>query len=335
MGANLPPESGLRVPADALRDLVTSLFGAAGMSEEDAALMAQLLVATDLRGVFSHGTRQTRGYVRMILDGRVNARPNIESTSTTSTTRVYDGDGGMGHIPSWQAAHFVADTAADLGVAAATTGNHFHFGSAGKYTRVAAAADCIGLAISSHRWERKGLIAHGATGASPISIAVPAGPDVPPLIIDMGSRLLPWDEQLFEQMPFAYFKELGLGSVTHAIGGVLAGIWQPGRIPPASSWESNQGGFFAAFQIAAFCDLDEFRAEMDRYVSECQRLDPFPGHASADLPGGVEWRQEAEYRRDGIPVSPEHQAALQETADELGVATPFERFAETRFGPGA
>lgn len=25
-------------------------------------------------------------------------------------------------------------------------------------------------------------------------------------------------------------------------GGVLAGIWQPGRIPPTSRWQSNQGG---------------------------------------------------------------------------------------------
>lgn len=335
MGANLTPESGIRVPAAGMGDLVTALFLKAGMNDENASRMATLLVDTDLRGVFSHGTRQTPGYVRMILDGRVNATPNIESTATTSTTRVYDGDGGMGHLPSWQAANFVADTAAELGVAAATTGNHFHFGGAGKYSRVAAAHDCIGLAVSSHRWERQGLIAHGATGASPMSIAIPSGPDTPPLVIDMASRLLPWSEELFEQMPFAYFKELGLGSVTHALGGVLAGIWQPSRMPPTSRWESNQGGFFAAFQIAAFCPLDEFYSEMARYVTECRKLDPFPGHDSAELPGGVEWRNEAEFGAYGIPVSPEHQSSLQSMADELQVTTPFAQYEDTRFGAGS
>ncbi|SVE27175.1 uncharacterized protein METZ01_LOCUS480029, partial [marine metagenome] len=36
------------------------------------------MVATDLRGVFIHGTRAaTYTYVRLMLEGRVNARPNI------------------------------------------------------------------------------------------------------------------------------------------------------------------------------------------------------------------------------------------------------------------
>ena len=110
MGANLPPESGIRVPAEALSGLVHALFDKVGMNDTDAGVMADLLVATDLRAVFSHGTQQTRGYVRMIREGRVNARPNIQVAATTTTTRVYDGDGGMGHLPSWQAANFVADT---------------------------------------------------------------------------------------------------------------------------------------------------------------------------------------------------------------------------------
>ncbi len=335
MGANLPPESGIRVPAQDLRDLVETLFHTVGMRAADATLMAQLLVATDLRGVFSHGSQQTSGYVQMIRDGRVNASPNITEQATTTTTRVYDGDGGMGHLPSWRAANFVADTAMALGVGAATTGNHFHFGSAGKYSRVAAENDCIGLALSSHRWPRQGTIRTGATGASPMSIAIPAGPGVPPLVIDMGTRLLTWSEDLFTQMPFAYFKELGLGAVTHAIGGVLAGIWQPGRMPPVSKWESNQGGFFAAFHIAAFAPVDEFYAEMARYVEQCRGLEPFPGHTQAELPGGIEWRNVTEFERDGIPISVRHQQLLQDIAAELGVASPFAHYENTRFGAGS
>ena len=333
MGANLPPESGIRVPAGELRSLVGKLFGAVGMSAADADVMAELLVATDLRGVFSHGTRQTAGYVRMLQEGRVNARPNIDAVSTTTTTRMYDGDGGMGHLPCRMAAEFVAQTAVELGVGAATTGNHFHFGAAGKYSRLAAERDCIGLAVSSHRYPRQGSI-RGATGGSPISIAVPAGQQAP-LVIDMGTGLLPWDEDLFEKLgAFPWFKQLGLGAVAHALGGVLAGIWRTDRIPPASPWEANQGGFFAAFQIQALCPLDEFRAEMDRYVAECEKLEPFPGQPRAVLPGGLEWRHEREWAATGVPMSDEHVQSLRELADELHLDTPFERFANTRFnGP--
>ncbi len=69
----------------------------AGTSKELAATMAELLVATDLRGVFSYGIRAVTGYVRLMLEGRVNARPNIGVVRETATTRVLDGDGGMGH----------------------------------------------------------------------------------------------------------------------------------------------------------------------------------------------------------------------------------------------
>ena len=61
--------------------------------------MAELLVATDLRGVFSHGTHAATGYVRLMLEERVNAKPNIGVVRETATTRVLDGDGGMGHLP--------------------------------------------------------------------------------------------------------------------------------------------------------------------------------------------------------------------------------------------
>jgi len=40
-----------------MRELVRALIVKAGTSKEHAATMAELLVATDLRGVFSHGTR--------------------------------------------------------------------------------------------------------------------------------------------------------------------------------------------------------------------------------------------------------------------------------------
>ena len=94
---NVPPESGILIPAQTMRELVRALFVKAGTSKEHAATMAELLVATDLRGVFSHGTRAATGYVRLMLEERVNAKPNIGVVRETATTRVLDGDGGMGH----------------------------------------------------------------------------------------------------------------------------------------------------------------------------------------------------------------------------------------------
>ena len=330
---NTPPAEGIRIPAAALHQFTADLFLQAGTHPADAQLLADLLTATDLHGVHSHGTWQVPGYVRLMLQGRVNPRPNIKVVSATTTTRVYDGDGGLGHLPCHRAMAWAAKTAAEYGTAAATTRNHFHFGSAGKYSRIAAAAGCIGVAISSHRYELPpDSLVKGVNATSPISIAFP-NREQPPLVLDMGASMLPWDENLFAQIPFAFFKELGIGAVNRALGGILAGIYLPQFIPPTSPWESNQGTFLAAFDVRAFMPLEEFHAQMDAFVATARNMRPFPGLNRAELPGNLEWQREREYARDGVPISPQHQQNLQALADELGEATPFAAYEHTRFTP--
>ena len=67
---NYPPTHGIRVPAEEMKQLVVNLFTKVSMSAENARVMADLLVQTDLHCVFSHGTKQIADYIGMIRDGR-------------------------------------------------------------------------------------------------------------------------------------------------------------------------------------------------------------------------------------------------------------------------
>ena len=329
---NVPPARGIRVPPEELRTLVAAVFEKADTSRADAELMAQLLVLTDLRGVFSHGTQQTRGYVRMMLEGRVNSRPALRAISQTDTTQVLDGDGGMGHLACYHGTQWAIAQAKEHGMAALTTRNHFHFGAASKYSRLALEHDLIGLAISSHRFfPSPDSTVMGAGGGSPMSIAIPAGGQ-PPLVLDMGAYFLPYSEELFRQFPATFFKGLGLAALFQALGGILAGIYKPEFQAPLSKWESNQGAFIVLFDVKRFMPVDEFKKEMDRYIGDARRMVPLPGYERAELPGGLEWQRQQEYARDGIPVASDHQKSLEEIAAQLGVATPFAHYAHTHFG---
>ena len=324
-------ESCIRIPPENLRQLVTALFEKAGTSRQDAELMARLLVETDLNGVFTHGTRQTPGYVRMMLQGRVNPRPTVSVVSETRTTQVLDGDGGLGHFPCYQGTHWAVARAREYGTAAVTTGNHFHFGGAGKYTRIALEQDCIGLAVSSHRLDldpEKTVLS--ASGGSPISIAIPSG-DEPTLVLDTGATFIDWDAEHFERDPWPFFKSLGLGAILQALGGILAGIYKPEFQAPKSPWESNQGGFIAVFDVRCFMPVETFKKEMDRYMRQALSMKPLPGRERAELAGSVEWQRTRDYTRDGIPVSSRHQQGLEEISAELGVETPFAAHEHTRF----
>jgi L-2-hydroxycarboxylate dehydrogenase (NAD+) len=317
-------QNSIRVSPEDLRQLTTALFEKAGTSRQDAELMAQLLVQTDMHGVFTHGTRQTPGYVRQMLDGQVNPRPTVRVVTETRTTRVLDGDGGMGHFPCYQGTHWAVQQAKEYGTAAVTTYNHFHFGGAGKYTRIALENDCIGLAVSSHRFNPSPENpVWNASGGSPISIGLPSGAE-PDLVLDTGATFIDWDEDHFLRDPWPFFKSLGLGAVLQGLGGILAGIYKPEVQAPQSRWLSNQGGFIAVFDVACFMAVDEFKKEMDRYMRDARNMQPLPGEERAELAGSVEWQRERDYARDGIPLTAEHKQGLADLAAELGVDTPFE-----------
>ena len=57
------------VRAEQLRDLVMEIYLRVGLSPEDAGLVSALQVETDLRGVFSHGTRHLPTYISQIRVG--------------------------------------------------------------------------------------------------------------------------------------------------------------------------------------------------------------------------------------------------------------------------
>jgi L-2-hydroxycarboxylate dehydrogenase (NAD+) len=329
---NCPPEKGMRLPAEEMQRLVAALFEKAGMSPEDAGFMGEILTQNDLRCVFSHGTRQTAGYIRKIQGGAVNPRPEILTVSESPGALVLDGDGGLGYGPCYRGTEQAISKARNCGIAAVTTRNHFHFGAAGNYSRLALEHDCIGVAMSSHRsFANPESVIYGASGGSPISVAIPAG-EQPSLVLDMGGRIVPYSEEFFAQFPASIFKGMGLGAVIRALGGVFAGIYKPEFQAPQSQWESNQGAFIIIVDVGHFMPVAELKEEMDRFIGEARAMKPLPGMEQAELAGGMEWQWEKENRETGIPVADEHRQLLEEIAAELGVETPFSRYEGASFG---
>ena len=315
---NAPPTDCMRIMPDRLREFTRAGFCKLGMPQEDAQLLSSLLVASDLRGVFSHGTVATRYYISQFREGKLNIRPKPTVVSETTTTAVLDGDGGLGYFPAFRAAHLVTEKAKEHGVAVATTRNHGHIGAAGHYSRVISAADCVGICASAAWSERAlDLSVRYAGGGSPISFAVPTG-DEPSLVPDMGLHFyLSNDDftELFDRLPDAFIKFLGLSSACQALAGVLAGVHS--HSPRFEG--ATQGAFLVAIDVSRFMPIDEFKDQMDAHIAAAQKMQPLPGYEKAELPGGPEARRESEYATDGIPVGTRHQGVLDQVAQELDI----------------
>ena len=187
----------LEIEPEKLRAFVQALFEGAGTKAPQAALVAGLLVDNDLHGASSHGTNLPTGwgYLKQMRQGGINPNPVPKIISDEGSCRVYDGDGGIGHpvcyeAMTWciqkakevRAPHFplshsclhtkvIRSRGEQVGVAVATTRNHHHFGAAVQWGRMALEADCIGIAVSSHRYElNPNSSVSGVNGTSPISI---------------------------------------------------------------------------------------------------------------------------------------------------------------------
>ncbi len=333
---NSHPDRGIRVPHQTMEAYVRALFLAVGTSEDHAQHMAVTLTANDLRCVFSHGTRQARDYISEMKNGHTNPRPHVTVVSESDATAVIDGDGGLGYFPSHLGTEMAIEKALNVGVGAVTTRNHFHFGAAGNYSRMALARDCIGMALSSHRYRpRPDATVLSASGGSPISIAVPAA-EQPPIVMDMSAHFIPYSEEVFAKFPAAVFKGLGLAAVLQAMGGILPGIWHEGYefTGEGKGAAPHQGAFIAVFDVKRFADVKAFKQEMDRYIRDARATQPLPQHDRAELAGGMEWQWEKDHREIGIPMTDEHRALLQQVGDSVGVPSPFEQFENTRFGHG-
>ena len=237
----------------------------------------------------------------------------------------------MGHWPCYEGTLWAIERAREHGTAAITTRNHFHFGAASNYTVMALEQDCVGFAVSTHRWKAQQGSLFQLISNSPLSFGIPAG-EQPPVVPDQGMNLLHFDPESFAASPASYYKALGLATIPHILGGLMAGIWNPDFIPPKFQWESDQGSFIAVFNLSAFMPVEEFKANVDGYIERARKLDPAPGVDQTELPGGPEHSREIDYRENGIPLGDELLQRLQAEAEILSQETPFRHWEHTRFG---
>jgi LDH2 family malate/lactate/ureidoglycolate dehydrogenase len=324
---NRPPAEFTTVQPGVLREYVTQLLSSAGMGAEQAALLADLLVTNDLRGVFSHGSLQSAAYVDHFRAGRLNPTAEISIFSESPSTLVLDGGGGLGYFPCHQAATRLIPKAQASGISVATTRNHGHFGAAGIYARIPLAHDLLTFVTSGHQLDlHADQFVMAAAGGSPMAFGIPTGSE-PPFALDFGAvhdMYLGPDGMapVMELVPSAVLRSFGLGCVCQALGGLLCGLPVDAERAGRKWSGADQGSFMIAVDIERLFPAEQFKAEMDEYARRVRRMLPLPGLNEARLPGAVEWECERQFGETGIPVGPRHAEALRKHAADYSLVCP-------------
>ena len=133
------------VPVDILRRFTYQVFVGLGVPEEDAEICSEVLLASDLRGIESHGVGRLKRYYDRIRQGILSPVTRFEIVKDTPTTAVVDGHHGMGHVIGYRSMRLAMDKAREYGLGTVAVRNSSHFGIAGYYALMTAKEGMIGL----------------------------------------------------------------------------------------------------------------------------------------------------------------------------------------------
>ena len=350
----VPEKDQVLVSEAALRRTVTQIFEKLGLTAEDAADAADALTMTDLRGVETHGvSNMMRAYVRDYRAGKLDPRPGWRIVRESPATAVIDAERRLGIVIGPKAMRLAVDKARAVGVGVVTVYNSGHFGAIGHFAMQAAQHDMIGVCFTGASvnvvptFASKPMI-----GTNPIAIAAPSRREAPMLFdaatsaiagnkirlaMRIGSPLLPgwvsdkdgtpiteekpvFDRDQIYQLPLGGTREqgshkgYGLALMAEVLSTVLAGA-----LPTMLVAGSGSKNHFAAYNIAAFTDVDQFKDTMDRMLETLRTATPAPGQERVLYPGLSEYEETQKRRANGIPLHKEVVEWFSECTRELGI----------------
>jgi LDH2 family malate/lactate/ureidoglycolate dehydrogenase len=166
---------------------VKKLFLRIGCSENDACIVADVLLSAELRGIESHGLLRIPDYINLWKNNRINVNPDITIVHETPSTAVIDGDSALGMITGKKAMQLAIDKATFVGTGWVSVRNSNHYGIAGYYAMMALEHDMIGISMTN----ANPLVAPTFSidrllGTNPIAVAVPANKQ-PPFVADFAT----------------------------------------------------------------------------------------------------------------------------------------------------
>ena len=137
---------------DLVEEFIVKVMVRAGIPEEDAGIVADVLIQADKFGIDSHGINRLKPiYLDRIRDGILSPVTKFEIVREGPTTAVVDGHNGMGHVISCRAMNLAIEKAGKFGMAMAAVRNSTHYGIAGYYALMAVRENMIGITGTNAR----------------------------------------------------------------------------------------------------------------------------------------------------------------------------------------
>lgn len=338
-----------KVTASDARAFVKAVLIGNGAPADNAATVADCLVAADLRGVDTHGVNRIPSYMARIRQGVLDASSSPSLKTVTPVVAQVDGHNTFGFLSAKLGMATAIEMAEKFGIGMVSVKHSNHFGMSAWIVQQALDAGMMSLVFTNSSpalpvWGGKSKL----MGVSPIACGAPG--EEHPFILDMAPSVaargkiykakrrgekIPLDWALDAQgrqtddpaaalegvmLPMGGPKGSALSVMMDVFSGVLSGSAFAGHVtnPYDPSKPADVGHFLIAIKPDLFMSLDEFRERIEYLYQRVVSSDKMAGVDRIYFPGEIEQLIQKERMSTGIPYVEAEIAALNEEAEKVG-----------------
>jgi len=345
-----------RVSFEDLKNFCKQAYKKVGVPEDEAEIVADLLVRADLRGIETHGVTRLPIYIERLKKGYVRPLCKMTVIKEKGPIVFMEAHGSMGHIVAYKAMEIAIHKATNYGIGWISVKDSGHFGVAGLFPMMALKKDFIGYIVSNSApmmapWGGRERI----MGNNPLSYAFPTD-QYPPVVLDFSCSVVSSGKLILcrkkgEKIPLGWaFDKDGLptedpyegyegGGSLAPIGEhkgygmviaheILTAVLTGGKWTQniKSLYEEEKSGIqgtchsFMALDPECFLGREEFKKSMDRYIESIKESAKAKGVEEILMPGEPEHRTEVRFLKEGVPLAPNTEKELIILGESLGIA---------------
>jgi uncharacterized oxidoreductase len=175
--------------ADALIGFARSLFVAAGVPDDEAKIVSNSLVDSNLCGHDSHGIIRVLQYINFLREGKLRCNVPLTVLNETPALLALDGNWGLGQVQAYRTLERLLPKAKTLGISVASLKQCGHIGRLGEYAEWAATHEMALFAtVNSHGSGQRVAPPGGTEGrisTNPLCLGAPTPTE--PLVLDIGT----------------------------------------------------------------------------------------------------------------------------------------------------
>ena len=165
---------------ETLENFIYDVMVGVGVPKNDSKIVADVLIASDKRGIDSHGIARLKMYYDRIKRGQQLPTTKLTIEREAPAIALINANNGMGQVAAKKAMELAIEKAKNVGIGLVAVGHSNHFGIAGYYALMAVEKGMIGMCGTNARpaiaptWGVEPML-----GTNPFTIAVPTDWEFP------------------------------------------------------------------------------------------------------------------------------------------------------------